>query len=47
MIEYAFVDAKKYIVITTILCLVFVPLGIWKAIELFMWFFNHISISIY
>lgn len=27
------------------LCIVFVPLGIWKAVEIVWWVITHISIS--
>jgi hypothetical protein len=37
---------NSYIFATTILCIVFVPLGIWKLIDLTIWFFNHVSIHI-
>ena len=29
-----------------ILCVVFVPLGIWKLAEIAIWCYNHISIGI-
>jgi hypothetical protein len=29
-----------------ILCVVFVPLGIWKLVEIAIWCYNHISIGI-
>lgn len=28
------------------LCIIFIPLGLWKAIEIVWWLFSHTSISI-
>lgn len=33
----------RLIVTLSILCLIFVPLGIWKAIELIIWLFKTIA----
>lgn len=28
------------------LCVIFVPLGLWKLIEIIIWFFSHVHIDI-
>jgi hypothetical protein len=43
---YAMEQMSKMILILFLLCLVFVPLGIWKLVEIVIWLFSHISISV-
>ena len=42
-LEHLFGDILKIINILIILCLIFIPLGIWKAVELIIWLFNTIA----
>lgn len=34
------------IITLCVLCIVFVPLGLWKAIEIIIWLYHHLSIDI-
>lgn len=40
-------DTIKVLFITmAALLIIFVPLGLWKIIEIIIWVFNHVSISV-
>ena len=41
----AFKSVNRLIALLVILCAVFVPLGIWKAVELIVWSYKHVHIS--
>lgn len=43
--EYAFRSIVDTIGFLMALCAVFVPLGMWKAIELVWWVFHHVTIQ--
>jgi len=38
-------DIEPLIKTMSILLFIFVPLGIWKMIDIMIWFFQHISIA--
>lgn len=35
----------SFITTLFVLCVIFVPLGLWKLIEIIIWLFRHIDIS--
>lgn len=45
MLGEAFEALDRAIAILFILCCIFVPLGVWKLIELVLELFKHVSIS--
>ena len=46
MVEGAFRGVSDAIALLFILCCIFVPLGLWKLVEIIIWLFKHVSISI-
>jgi hypothetical protein len=46
MVEGAFRGVGETIALLFILCCIFVPLGLWKLVEIIIWLFQHVSISI-
>lgn len=46
MIRGAFDGIAEAMATMFVLCLVFVPLGLWKLIEIVLWLFSHVDIGI-
>lgn len=38
-------DFDFFMNLISIMLLIFVPLGLWKLIEIIIWLFNHVSIT--
>jgi hypothetical protein len=45
-ISGAFASLEKLITLLLVLVIVFVPLGIWKMVEIIIWLYKHISVTI-
>jgi len=46
MVEGAFRGVGEAIATGFILLCIFVPLGLWKLVEIIIWLFKHVSITI-
>lgn len=46
MVEGAFRGVGEAIALGFILLCIFVPLGLWKLVEIIIWLFKHVSITI-
>jgi len=46
MVEGAFRGVGEAIAAGFILLCIFVPLGLWKLVEIIIWLYKHVSISI-
>tara|TARA_R110000868_G_scaffold177887_1_gene417042 strand:+ start:273 stop:419 length:147 start_codon:yes stop_codon:yes gene_type:complete len=46
MVKGVFDAIANMIATMFVLCCIFVPLGIWKLVEIIIWCYNHISIGI-
>ena len=38
-------EVFELIRLLSIICCIFVPLGLWKLIEIVIWLFNHVTIK--
>lgn len=45
-LEAALEALQKLIAFLFILCVIFVPLGIWKLVELIIWVVQHVSVNV-
>lgn len=45
-IAEAFGAVEKLIALLSILCLIFIPLGMWKLIEILIWVYKHTDIIV-
>lgn len=46
MVHTAFEYIGDVMALMFILCCIFVPLGLWKLVEIIIWIIKHVSISL-
>jgi hypothetical protein len=46
MLEDAFRGLDRFLKLATILLLIFIPLGMWKLVDIIIWLYKNVSITI-